>query len=77
MSARVRATMNHALLHACISRNMEAPADSALMRLVLALRGLNAAEAAAEEIGPLVLIKAYVTVLITCWGRCCGLCRRT
>jgi hypothetical protein len=62
VSARVRASMNHALLHACVSRNMEAPADSAQIRLLLALRGLNAAEAAAEEIGELQLIKAYVTV---------------
>lgn len=61
-SAQVRATMNHALLHACVSRNMDAPADSDLMRLVLALRALNAAESSGTELDEQCLIRAYVTV---------------
>eukprot|EP00038_Savillea_parva_P031477 m.86979 g.86979 ORF g.86979 m.86979 type:complete len:946 (+) comp9685_c0_seq1:61-2898(+) len=61
-SAQVCASMNQALLHACISRNMETPARSGLQRLVLALRALNAAEAAGSELDPLCLIKAYVSV---------------
>mmetsp|Transcript_34534 Transcript_34534/g.90456 ORF Transcript_34534/g.90456 Transcript_34534/m.90456 type:complete len:878 (-) Transcript_34534:169-2802(-) len=61
-SVRVQATMNHALLHACVSRNMEAPADSGLMRLLLALRGLNAAETAGDHLEPIHRMKAYITV---------------